>query len=328
MLDEDDEAAPIEHRGRLPQAQQQTQNMLVDEQIELDDVPISDHEEGQNQQPEPVSINEIILKRQKLNQFYCDQAQVEQVMTEEQMQAAYIQMTDQLALNCATIYTTIKNNTEPTREIESIVEEMTKNSQQIIYAIRNVCSPEQSAELIKQFGQMTTAMLEEHIIMDSSVSANLVVNDVLLIYVSFITSRSSCRVFQYLVEIFKYFHALIVLYFPPLMDRQDMCVIVESIWKDRATLYQAVYPQSQKRTSRTGTNIVNKNNAQEDKKREEFRNQLEFESQKKLYARVESESDWRNSLGEGDYLDAITHYKTPQSASYNFICGWAQAKVI
>lgn len=40
---------------------------------------------------------------------------------------------------------------------------------------------------------------------------------------------------------------------------------------------------------------------------------LDFEAEKKAYARIESEAEWRNSLAEGDYLDAVTTYKTPAS---------------
>ena len=59
-----------------------------------------------------------------------------------------------------------------------------------------------------------------------------------------------------------------------------------------------------------------------------MRENLNFESDKKIYARIEREAPWRTSLNVGDYLDALSQYKTPSSNSYHFILGWTPAKVL
>ena len=55
---------------------------------------------------------------------------------------------------------------------------------------------------------------------------------------------------------------------------------------------------------------------------------LNYEAEKRVHARIQAESSWRESLSQGDYLDALAKYKTPHSTSYNFITGWAHAKII
>jgi len=42
-----------------------------------------------------------------------------------------------------------------------------------------------------------------------------------------------------------------------------------------------------------------------------MRENLNFESDKKVYARIANEAPWRTSLNVGDYLDALSQYKTP-----------------
>ena len=46
------------------------------------------------------------------------------------------------------------------------------------------------------------------------------------------------------------------------------------------------------------------------------------------YLRVEREAHWRRGLNTGDYLDAISHYKTPNSGICHYITGWCKAKII
>ena len=54
-----------------------------------------------------------------------------------------------------------------------------------------------------------------------------------------------------MLAIFQYFHSLIVDYFPHQMHRFEMCQLVESLLKDRASLYQTIFPQVQKSSRRT-----------------------------------------------------------------------------
>ena len=61
---------------------------------------------------------------------------------------------------------------------------------------------------------MATAMLEEHIIINQG----------------------------YLVAIFQFFHSLIVDFFPATMEHMEMCQLIESLLKERASLYQAIFP--------------------------------------------------------------------------------------
>ena len=68
-----------------------------------------------------------------------------------------------------------------------------------------------------------------------------------------------------------------------------------------------------RRSGRNGAALKPASNAADEKKKEEIRGMLDFEAEKKAYARIESEAEWRNGLGEGDYLDAVTTYKTPAS---------------
>ena len=68
--------------------------------------------------------------------------------------------------------------------------------------------------------------------------------------------------------------------------------------------------------------------ATEDKRRDELREALNFEAEKRVYARIESEAQWRQSLQVSDYLDATAHYKTPNGTKYSFIIGWSPAKVL
>ena len=68
--------------------------------------------------------------------------------------------------------------------------------------------------------------------------------------------------------------------------------------------------------------------AQEDKKREDMRESLNFESESKIHNRIAHEADWRNSIAVGDYLDALAQYKTPSSNQFKFVLGWAHAKVL
>ena len=44
-----------------------------------------------------------------------------------------------------------------------------------------------------------------------------------------------------------------------------------------------------------------------------MREALNYEAEKKVYERIASEAQWRMSLKEGDYLDALGQYKTPMS---------------
>ena len=84
-----------------------------------------------------------------------------------------------------------------------------------MYAIENLLTAEQSAEFIMNLRKAAVAMLEETILMESS----------------------------YVVAIFQYFHALIVKLYAPLIERVDMCQLVEQLLRDRASLYQAIFPQ-------------------------------------------------------------------------------------
>ena len=61
---------------------------------------------------------------------------------------------------------------------------------------------------------MAEAMLEEQIIMDM----------------------------DYLVAIFRFFHVLIVEFYGRLIERLDMCQLVNVLLNDNANLYQAIFP--------------------------------------------------------------------------------------
>ena len=213
------------------------------------------------------------------------------------------ELVQNIIFKCQSIVQAIKGNTEPTNEIAGVVKTLQDANQYIVQAIKNVLTAEHSAELIKAFKDMALAMLNEQIIMDTS----------------------------YLVTIFNFFHSLIVDYYGPLIERMDVCQLIDEVFNDRANLYQAIFPVQNRHSRRNGgSSSTNKqgNGAQEDKKREDMRENLNFESDKKIYARIEREAPWRTSLNVGDYLDALSQYKTPSSNSYHFILGWTPAKVL
>ena len=95
-----------------------------------------------------------------------------------------------------------------------MVDTLNRTSKYIISAVKNVLTAEHSAELIKAFSDMALSMLNEQIIMDPS----------------------------YLVSIFKFFHSLIVEFYSPLVERLDLCELVDAILNVSANLYQAIFP--------------------------------------------------------------------------------------
>ena len=97
-------------------------------------------------------------------------------------------------------------------------------NQYIVHAIKNVLTAEHSAELIKAFKDMADAMLNEQIIMDTT----------------------------YLVTIFNFFHSLIVDYYGPLIERLDVCQLIDEVFNDRANLYQAIFPVQNRHSRRNG----------------------------------------------------------------------------
>lgn len=197
-----------------------------------------------------------------------------------------VKLVQNIIFRCQTIAQTIKGNTEPSNEIVEVVDALRKHAKLIIFHMQNTMTPELSAELIKAFRDMAGAMLDEQLIMDSS----------------------------YLVAIFNYFHTLIVDFFGPLIERFDVCQLIDLIFNDRSNVYQAVFPQQQRSVRRQGNQAqksLSQTQLQEEKKREDLRENLNFEHDKKLYARIEREAEWRRGLKEGDYLDALSIYKTP-----------------
>ena len=111
------------------------------------------------------------------------------------------------------------------------------------------------------------------------------------------------------MAIFNFFHTLTVHYFGPLVDRVDICQLIDLVFNERSNLYQAIFP-TQHRSSgrRSGTNqqkSLNGEKAQEEKQREDLRENLNYEHDKKIYARIEREAEWRLNLKKGDYLDAL-----------------------
>lgn len=136
------------------------------------------------------------------------------------------------------------------------------------------------------------------------------------------------------MAIFRYFHAIVVGLYGPLIERLDLCQLVDLIFSEKNTLYvNAVFPPANsfrgERRRGQQANIADKPNSSEEQKREELREALKLEADRvTTYDRIQREADWRNNLKTGDYLDALAKYKTPMSNSYHYITGWARAVVL
>lgn len=208
-----------------------------------------------------------------------------------------VNLVKNLTFTGMTIAQTIKGNTEPAGEIEGVVESLVERSRGILYVMQQ--DEELCVDLISAFRQMAEAMLDENIIISK----------------------------EYLVAIFKFFNALTALYWGPLMARLDMCQLIDLCWNDGANLYQAMFPKQLKR-NRLGGAAKSAQDQQDEKKREDLRDALNFEADQPTYDRVRAESDWRNSIKLGDMLDVLGQYRTPQSNAYYFIVGWEHARVI
>lgn len=138
------------------------------------------------------------------------------------------------------------------------------------------------------------------------------------------------------MAIFRYFHSIVVGLYGPLIELLEICQLVDLIFSEKNTLYlNAVFP-AVGRGKRLGSqnNSGSKPLTDEERKREELREALNFEADRvTTYDRIQREANWRNSLKTGDYLDAVAKYKTPQSNSsstnnYNYITGWARGVVL
>ena len=124
-----------------------------------------------------------------------------------------------------------------------------------------------------------------------------------------------------MVAIFKFFRVIVVHFYGPLIDRVDVCKLVDSIFNDSHSLYEAIFPANPKGARRA--------DGSQEKKKEAIIESINFEAERRaFYTRIESESHWRQNLNVGDDLDAMSRYKTPSSTQYHFIRGWAKAKVL
>ena len=123
-----------------------------------------------------------------------------------------VNLVKNITFSSQSIAQTIKGNTEPFKEIFAVVEQLNERADHILQAIKQ--DEELCKDLIIAFRQMAEAMLDEHIIMDK----------------------------EYVVAIFKLFHALTTLFYGPLMTRLDACQLIDTCWNDAANLYQAIFP--------------------------------------------------------------------------------------
>ena len=126
--------------------------------------------------------------------------------------ADYENLVKTITFNCQSIAQTIRGNTEPTKEICSVVEVLLLNAKPMLNVLTR--DEELCAEMIRAYHSMAEAMLTEQIIMDM----------------------------DYLVAIFRFFHVLIVEFYGPLIDRLDMCQLSHILLNDGTNLYQAISP--------------------------------------------------------------------------------------
>ena len=81
---------------------------------------------------------------------------------------------------------------------------------------------------------------------------------------------------QYIVAIFKYFHSIVVGLYGPLLDRVDMCQLVDLIFSEKNTLYlNTIMPPKPRRSA--GQSAQKQVQTDEEKKRQDMKDALSYE---------------------------------------------------
>ena len=101
---------------------------------------------------------------------------------------------------------------------------------------------------------------------------------------------------KYLKEVLNFIRNLLVNYYPSFLDREPFARVIDDLLDESAPIY-----------SRVSADLLE---------------EVNLDSEQFTYMRVRQEASWRSGLEVGDSLDAISHYKTPNSGVCHYIAGW------
>jgi hypothetical protein len=126
-----------------------------------------------------------------------------------------------------------------------------------------------------------------------------------------------------LLEIKRFFRALIVYFFSRMVEVQAFAKIIDDILNVNASLWGAT---NYKRNFRQGLSLSQLSDS--DVKKKDMIEKLNAHNDMYEKLRVANEQEWRSLIKAGDYIDAINHFATPQNIhEVKNIRGWCPAKV-